>query len=362
MKSIFATAALFMLLSSLAAFGQEDSSSPKISGKFSMYATSVESDNISSKLTGSSIEGHITQKVSEDIEYALKGGILFETGSNKALLIDEFAPNQSAYLRESFVKAQVFGPVSIKLGALNQEMYNSPLLLTDVPFASVMEQAVFEWGSTKLILAAQQAIPNNQDLNQRLGAVQEGTPTFLMNTIGLGHSGDGLGFNLNISHFQYADLSNSVAQNSKILGNSVSGVNENAKFLYDYHGINVYADMKVELGAHTLRPTIQYIFNNGAPDGRNTGYAYGAVLRFGKVEVEALRFKNESDSAVAFYNNKWLGHNNRDGYAAAARYLLPKQKMEFEISFINADLLDSSVYQSQQESVLLRLTRSYDVN
>lgn len=362
MKSICVAISLFLTVLIGQARAIESAGAPKINGKFSIYANSVEGDNTSSKLTGSSIEGSITQAVSKDLQYALRGGILFETGSNKALLIDEFAPNQSAYLYESYVKADIFSPVSIKIGALNQEMYNSELLVTNMPFGAVMEQAAFNWGNTSLIIAAQQAIPNNQDLNQRLGSVQEGTPTFMMETVALVHNSESLAYRLNVGHFKYADLSASVAQNSQFLGNSVSGVNENAEFVYEYKGLNVSGDVALKFGRNIFTLKGQYLFNDGAPDGRNTGYTAAAAWRYGAFELEGLKFRNESDSSVAFYNNKWLGHNNRDGYAASARYFIPKQKTEFELSFINADLIASNVYQSKQEAVMLRLTRSYDVN
>lgn len=338
-------------------------SAPKIDAAFSIYGNSVESDTISGINTGSSIDGFISQKLSEDLEYALRGGVVFETGSNKALNIDEFAPKQAPYLYESYVKASFLESLSIKIGALNQQSYNSELLLADVPFAGAKEEAKFEAGNFRFLISAQQAVPNNQDLNQRLGSVQEGTPSFMIETLGLGYVGESVLFDLQVSHFQYQDISSSVAQDSRFLGNSVSGVNQNAKFSYGYEGINVASDFALNIGSDkVLKIKGQYLFNNEAPDGRNTGYLYGAALRMNSVELGALRFKNESDSSVAYYNDKWLGHNNRDGYGVSVKYLIPKQNTEIEFNFISADLLSSNSGQAGQEAAVLSLTRKYDVN
>jgi hypothetical protein len=133
-----------------------------------------------------------------------------------------------------------------------------------------------------------------------------------LNTIGF-KSGKEDFFQLELSHYKFQDLPSNVAEKSLAFGNSISGTGEASQFNYDFSGANFYFNSRVMTSELGLLFSGQYIYNEKAPDGRNSGYLAYLGLEFEKLIVKLEGFKNESDTSPAFYNSKYHGHNNMQG-------------------------------------------------
>ena len=294
-------------------------------------------------------------------------GISLEVGSHKvsALALDEFKPGQRIFISEGSLRFKPFEKLQIKAGAINQKEYDSPLFLTETVFVGVQEK--FSYNYEKMFDAyfkAEQMIPGNHTLTNRLGAVDEGTPHFFLETVGLQIERKSFTFHTHLSHFSYAQLSNGVAQKSRFMGNQVGGkTGPDASFLYNYQGLNgfvelegyIYKNYKIGFKGQLLR-------NRRAPSGRNTGHLLKVGLGLEEsFDVWLDVFRNESDTTPAFYNSKIYGHNNRKGWGVGTKVKWPLLRSYGELQFVQAKPIDDdSIYQSDLQSIILSFTKELE--
>ena len=122
--------------------------------------------------------------VSQSSSVNFSGGLLLEVGSHASQFVDHFRPKQIVFLRNAFLDWDVLEWFYIKAGAISQGRLNNPLLVGSTAFPSVIEGIrLVNNDKFKLSVEAQQSIPNNYVLVQRLGSFSEGTPRFFAGQI-----------------------------------------------------------------------------------------------------------------------------------------------------------------------------------
>lgn len=335
---------------------------PPIQGTLQWHALSVDESFQNAKVFGTAFLFSIPDlKVTDAITLEAEAGVNLEIGSNNSTYIKEFAPEREVVLRKAYLE---FIPVSflqLKAGAINQQDYQSPLLLGGRAFIAAQEQLTLPVGDLQNItLRSQQAIPSNDTLTNRIGAVEGKPPQFMIHSLGLDLDGDVLSLQVEASLWRYQSLPNSVAYYSRFMGNTVVGIGTDAsRFYYNYYGKN--ASFKLGLFQSSLfnfQISGQWVTNDEAASGHDTGMMGSAGFGFYGHRLSAHWLKNESDSSVAFYNASNLGHNNRKGYGVSIEGPV-NTVWNYSAKYWNLDLIESNLYQSAGTRFQFGLERSF---
>ncbi|MFT6069108.1 MAG: hypothetical protein ACJAT2_000415 [Bacteriovoracaceae bacterium] len=331
-----------------------------IKGQASLEAISVDDLQTEARVVSFSMFADIKQTVLPNLEASVIAGGVLETGSNESLFVDEFKPRQDLVLKEASLSYAPIEAIKIEAGALNQNRYESPLLLTDTAFVSAKESLQFKISDYSFGLFLSQSVPSNHFLTNRLGSVDEGAPSLLIEGISMHLAGDLMFFKTQIMRFKFNNLSSNVAYNSQFLGNSTRGSSTSTTaFLYDFEGYNAVMELGFNIGeTSSLTLKGQYLYNDKAPDGRNTGYLASLKLEVGQMSLTGIYFKNESDSSPAFYNSSTYGHNDRDGQGLEVAWMIPTEatSLYFKAFKLNTN---QQILQSDSSRFYAGLTRSF---
>lgn len=313
----------------------------------------VDGEDISSRIFGYRFRVDAEKSLSEDVILFFSSSAILETGSNEVVAdLTEFAPLETVVLNEGGVSYTPIELLNIKAGALSPREYNSPLLLTSSPVIGVQQTVDFDY----IYFKALQAIPNNNRLARRVGTLDNGTPSFFMETLGLKYKEN---LSLEVSHYFYKDLAPNIALKSRQIGNSVTGTGEQARFNYGFSGYNVALRSKIRLGSYDYGLYGQYILNDEAPTDRNLGYLAGLLFGGEKYLLEIETFRNETDSAPGFYNSKYYGHNNISGQAVGL--LAESSDLSYQIKYFNFKPLETNSIQFDTQILTFNLILKYEL-
>jgi len=322
------------------------------------YASLVDSTQVESRVVGLYLHLDSQYKLAPSVSFKLLGGALLETGTDRSLWLSEFSPDQQVVLEEAKFVWQPLSYFNLHLGALNQREYDLPTLVSDSAFVGAREEFKVGLGDSRsLSLLSQQALPSNQTLSNRLGNVESGTPKFFFHRLGLDLDGDLVALSAYAGLFEYSDLSEGVAQRSRFLGNSVLGVSaNNATFLYSYKGhfyggsLKWYINEDIDIGlkGHLLE-------NSDAPSRRSRARFGELSFHYHLATFSVASFRLESDASVAFYNNKIMGHNNREGLLFT--HLYKASLFDLKIQYSTSDIISASPYQGKQTAILIALSK-----
>lgn len=361
--TLFATSLVFFL-AALPSFAQKPASSSlllskdwKFSADTSFYAYSVEGKRSEAQIGGVGLNVQVENTLSQNLKFKVDAGLRLENGSHKSLDVAEFSPNQQVLLTEGVMSYSPFTSVELKLGAINQGHFHSPLFIDSTAFMGAMQRWDLRWGDYTLYLQAQQLIPNNRNLSTRLATIDEGTPQFFSETAGLELGGNVAKLDLAVSLFAYSKLSNSVAHQSRFMGNSVSGIGSDAaEFVYTYKGTNTRMMLWFDVAQiFAFKLDGHYTYNSQAPNNRNSAYLTRAALEFEKWTISGQYFESQSDASVAFYNERFLGHNNRQGHGLGVSF--DEGKGVLQLDLIQSRPLEFNIFQAKSTQVLFRFSR-----
>jgi hypothetical protein len=337
------------------------SSNWNIEAQQSFYATGVESKRMEARTMGVGLDLITQREISPELFFKVDAGVRLENGSHKALDLAEFSPNQQVLLNEGLLLWKPWDFLDLQVGGLNQRHFSSPLFIDHVVFVGAGQQLLLKWGDYQFYLKLQQLIPNNRNLSTRLGSIDEGTPQFLSETLGINLAGDLVSLKIEGTMFAFTKLSPSVAHQSRFMGNSVSGVaSDSARFNYTYQGTNVFGEMKWFFGEQShLEFQGHYLFNRKAPDDRNTAMMARAGLQLSAWSSGLALFESQSDSTIAFYNSKALGHTNRKGFAVDLG--LSMKNGDFSLVWARSNPLQNNIFQSKADIISLNYTHRFKV-
>ncbi len=340
-----------------------------VSGQLSLGGNYVDNKQVEARVFG--ITGYINLKTTlpASLELDVSTGVTMESGSNNSFIVDEYAPRRQVRLKRAFIKWSPLSFFQFKAGAINQRDYFAPLLLTRTAFLGAQEELFYKFSENhKIFFRMQQAIPNNLNLTQRIGIVEDGTPSFLMETVGLDFDGDLFAFYANAGRWSYDSLSTGAAFQSQFLGNSVSGGSQlNSDFLYRYSGYTGSSAIRTHFSDDFgIKFWGQYLYNDKAPETRNKGYAVKSSLILGNWQPSFLMFRNESDSSPAFYNSSFFSHNNHEGYSVELKYADPYDKNDDKvtafINYVDSSPIKFNAFQSDTKKVNFSIKFPFEFN
>lgn len=306
--------------------------------KSGVHIDYVDGLDIRSRIFGYRLNFDYADKFAEDVALFFSASVFLETGSNEVVADNtEFAPLEAVILNEGGFNYNPVELLGFKFGALSPREYNSPLLITGAPVVGAQELIDFEF----LYFKALQAIPNNNRLARRTGTLDNGTPSFYLETLGFKWR-DYL--KVEISHFLFKDLAPNIANQSRQFGNSVSGTGQEAsRFNYGFSGYNGYLEGNLLLGGKQLTVYGEYLVNDEAPVNRNEGYLGGLKLQFSSFGLGWESFRNETDTSPGFYNSKYYGHNNNSGNAIS--FFRQGKDIEFLIKYYQLNPIEDNANQ-----------------
>jgi hypothetical protein len=295
----------------------------------------------------------------ESVEAKIEANAKLETGTNSSTVIDQYSPQNRVRAGDSYLKWDPLGFFFIKVGSLDQTRY-TPLLIHRSPYTAAQEELYYRYNKNYYFyLNLQQAIPNNDVLTERLAGLEEGTPTYLTQTLGMKLDGDILSIRAFAKHFQFLDLSATVANQSRFIGNSISGSGDlNSSFLYAFDGYYLFTDILFKAKPWEFGFWFHYLYNDEAPDNRNTGYFWGPIFRYHPFGIGINLFENQSDSSPAFYANQAYPKNTegKDYYIEIGQ---DKNDLQFRFHYIKTELLNSSLYQAPETYWTFEFKKKY---
>lgn len=319
----------------------------------------VEAVDQRARVFGLNINVLAEDKLSDELTLFVDFTASFQRGSNETLgEVAEFAPNDNLNINAGGLKYTPFNFLKLTAGALDQSEYNSPLLVGGTTFAGVQEKITWSF----LYLQAQQSIPQNNRLTQRTGTVEDSTPYFGMETLGIKMGNKRTIFKTEASHYLYRDLSANIASASREFGNSTNNESGDAvDFLYEFEGTNVSAHFEhIFLNGLRVLSSGQYLYNDKAPEERNRGQLAKLGLGNKNYLVYGETFENQSDTSPGFYNSKYYGHNNMKGSSAGIAF--KDKTYTFEIKYTKTQVIeDLGILQDDMELITLNLVKLYEL-
>lgn len=323
----------------------------------------VDNQQVEARVLGLKLMADIEVPYSDKLKVEFSGGTLLETGSNSSYITNEYAPSRIWIIRKAEVTYSPLNAINLEAGALSQSDYNSPLLLSGAAFLGVRETLNLNISQNyRLYVKLQQSIPNNINLVQRIGVVQEnGTPYYFNEALGLELKGDLLGIKVEASKFRFQSLGAGMANISRNFGNSItSGNNISSRFIYAYGGYNTTWNVNFSpLDGFEVDFYGQFIYNEKAPDKRNTAHLYGLHLNFNPVYIKLEEFRTESDASIAYYNSKMYSHNNHRGMVYKIGHKI-EGDTKFEITYVKSRLIEANPYQSNTEKVIFNFMQEFE--
>ncbi len=341
--------------------------SRSLTGLFNLNGAKVSGNLNEANVFGLSVNLDFKHRLSSLIGLNANGGVSLETGESESKYSGRsFKPSNSLNLSHAFVEVNPLDYLRFEVGAINQSYHNNPLFLTSTAFVAAREVLSVEVDQWKFELDMIQGIPSNYSLSQRIGNVKEGSSRFFNEKIRVIGNGDTISVEASIGHFAFDRLNSSIAYNSRLLGNTVSGVGTiNNKFQQKYVGWNSdfkvsykrlrLVDVSLEAAAHK---------NEMAASGKNLGYLIGPVLTSKSLEnnysFEIKTLRNESDSTVAYYSSKYVGQTNREGVMAGLSVMNKAMSLQYGIDTYFTKPIESNSFQEKERIINLSLRKSYD--
>jgi hypothetical protein len=336
---------------------------PKLLLETNLNSKVIESDNVKARVFGLNTKALGRYIFNSSSKVVASAGLALETGSNESTIVDEFTPKQHVFLNKAYLKWRPFSPFNIKIGANNQDIYNSPLFLDSLAFFGVIESFSINNEILKIELFSQQAIPSNNTLTLRTGTVDEGTPFFIANTASMKLKGNILNANIQLTQFQFKNLSKSVAYNSQFFGNTVLGnLESNANFAYQFEGYNLAGGINYNINNNFgIKLLGQYLFNEKAPDNLSEAYLFkGSILIFNN-KFSAGLFQIQRDATISYYNSSFYGHNNREGLLVGYEAVVLNDKTKLKVNYTSSEVIKSNIYQADSQSLFLELKTDFSI-
>lgn len=308
------------------------------------------------------------QSIYSNFDLDINGGFSLETGSSETVYgVGTFKPTNSLYLGHAEIIYKPFAFTTLKAGAINQNYHNNPLFITSTPFIGAREIFEYKIANWTIQLDLLQSIPSNHSLSSRLGTVKEGSSRFFNEKIRVIGEGNLASVNASVGHFAFDQLSPSVAYESRLLGNTVSGFKDlNNKFKYSFVGWN--GDLSVDIKAIsgiTISMDSAWHLNTNAPDGKNLGYKIGPGISWEinnrTFDVAIETFENQSDSTVAYYASKTYGHVNRKGNAIHFDVNDTSNGLSYGAKAVQADPIEVDPLQAEERIISIFLRKSYEI-
>ncbi len=323
--------------------------SSSLEWKGSMGGRSVD-DSLSQSRTvslGGSLRGLYSP--SPFVRFNAEASAVMETGSSSSLFTEEFRPRTGMSLSEGTVTLLPWNFLHLKAGAVNQRHLESELLVTSGTFPAAMEILKAEGNTWLAGVELQQAIPTGTRLSQKQTGKEDTPRLFTERLVLEWEQPESWLLRGRATHFQFQNLTRGIAQDSRFYGNTVNGIAASSQFVYPYRGFEFGLETEIALGNIDFRFGGSTLQNTGAPKGQNRGrHAFvEPAVSWTDIEIAPRleHYRNEADSAPAYYTNAAFGHNNRKGLGAGLRVSFLKAKIDVTARFHKTRLIEPRTFQ-----------------
>lgn len=323
---------------------------------------------VKSNIAGPGLELSAAHEFSSKLSADLVVGALFNSGTASSLFTTEGQPSSYIYMSEATLTFAPIQPLALKGGVIETRFSTNQSIFRPSGFPGVAESVKFGGDRFNLTLQATQTMPTASGVSKNYVDSDE-QPYLLLHTLGgnAGNKDDALSLSASVTHFLFSDLPANAAQDSRFVGNSVSGLGaSSARFQYQFQGFEASTilrsrlsrSMKLELRTAGLR-------NSEAPNGKNLGYnaTLIPVIDVGNMEFkpEVGYFHNESDTLPASYTSSGIGSNNRKGWLAGLRAKFKEENVTLSTRWVEANKIDANPYTADRTIFTINLETSYDI-
>ena len=306
--------------------------------------------------------------LAQDINLNALVGMKFETGNSTSAFDQRrnTAKSQLVY-DHAFVSYERFDVLKFHVGALNNKNLESSSRFTNygTPFLGARESINVGNEKHTLTVNLTQAMPYNDQLSEKIGSAQEGTPKFYSEIATLKNTFSNINLNLQAGHYAFEDLSSSVAYNDKFFGNTVTGLNElDSAFAYNFKGWTYAADLTINFkNGLKVSPSYEVVTNDEAVAGSNEGSSISLAAQTeiagNIIWASITSFENESDTAPAFYNSSNY-KNNFKGTVISAK-MTNNDGLQTSIDYTNRKVINTSIFLANEKVIKISLRKAYDI-
>ncbi len=334
----------------------------------------LNSEKITSDLNKTTTVGFVTNF---DGEHTLLEGLtlkadvsaILETGSAQSVYdTNPYDPSSRLSLKEAFLSYRPWDFLKLDAGAISGKVHENELFKGSSPFIGFHEKISYDPSNIILSLSAFQGIPNNFNLAQRLGKVDEGEPRFFKETAAFEWHPEHFSLRTHFSHWAYSQLSTGVAYQSRFLGNTISGLGkENSRFVSGFKGYEGMFEFSTivfknyELGASYLA----HINDNARDKSKDSGYLiapYTTILYGpGTTTARLLKFELQADSIPAYYGSLKFGGTNKKGTGIELEWKTLDESFLVKARYLKNEEINPSSFQADEDLIMLELRRVYDI-
>lgn len=305
-------------------------------------------------------------------------GARLESGSSQSYLSTEYRPTRSIQLFEAAVAWTPASQIAVKAGSLNQGFHRNPLLFSYYEsFPGVLESFTLGGSSNasanatenpvRLELSAEQAIPTGESTSNN-PAGGSSLPFFHSERAELTWAIERNRVQAHAGHFSFRSLPNTIALESRLLGNDVGGIGPSSAFISAFDGVE--GGLSFLWGSFaSVRPLLgmTFVANLSAPTGRGNallayaevGYAVSPQLT---LTPRLDLFRSEGDAAIGSYSAGSLGHGNRTGFNASLRAELADSGVSLSAEYLRASVIAPTPFQSDLAGFVFNLRKTYVLN
>lgn len=334
----------------------------KIRFETQMYGLNVNSPMNETQAMGVAFLGGVHAEFSKQLQFIFQGGLYLETGAQKSTLLNEYAPEKDLLLYEARGIYRPFKSLTLEGGAINQSYLDSPLFLDKLAFLGTRQKLEFNlWANSNVVLDFTQLVPDNKTMVNRIGSIKEGTPKLFIERIALSQKIYKSQLEFYGLYFSYRDVSEGIAEQSRLMGNTVKGIGEDSYFSYQYEGIGLGTRIKQEFGNWSGVLGLDYIRNNYAPINRDESIRTFIGASYKHIVLQLGTFRNESDASIAYYNDKDYGHSGMKGKFGTLSYLIPYSELSLKLDYYTATPLENALERSKQDVTFISISRKYEL-
>jgi hypothetical protein len=267
--------------------------------------------------------------------------------------------DQNFFLNELSMNYEPMENIKVSVGAINQNHLDSPFLVSNLSFPGIMGVAQVKTEALKFGYKGQRLIPTSTSFDTDR-TEKEALPLFQTQGLFADYKVNNY-FEVGgqVNYFSFSELPSVVAFESQIMGNDVTGIEiGDSTFTEEFSG---YSQSYYAKGMFTknigAQLNISIVENENTLDGDNRSQFVetGMTFKFKSFDLipSYAQFYAEPNVSPAFYNTRMLGNNNREGVRYQLRTNFKTINLNVIASYINAKVLNQSIYQDDLDSARL---------
>jgi len=318
--------------------------------------------------TGLLLDGILKYRLTQEITTIVDAAVVADTGYSQVTYVDDYQPSNNVLINEISLGWSPIELLNLKIGALNQAVYDDPIFLSNIPFPEATQTLTLAQGNLNLEFSSGEAVPSSST-SSPVTTQTNGLPALFLERIKFGiDDHKNLSASVWGSYFNFVNLPAQVAQESRLRGNTVTGVGvQGAQFAYGFSGLESGLSFRYKVPHSHLTPVFNanFIDNFDSPDQTDQAYllSSGVEIRVSDglfLTPKAEYFYLQSDASPAYYNVTWYGHNNFEGPSGSLLLDWRREKICLEGRFSSGQVITANPIQNNFTLFYLAVSKTYD--